>query len=39
MKKHGVFHEGDCYVVLYTYRPKSREMHIIYFWQVRSLVY
>eukprot|EP00794_Sanderia_malayensis_P007449 gene7449-8271_t len=29
----GTFHEGDCYVLLYTYKPKSREQHIIYFWQ------
>ncbi|XP_065059180.1 advillin-like [Rhopilema esculentum] len=30
---YGTFHEGDCYVLLYTYRPRGREQHIIYFWQ------
>jgi len=32
-KNHGTFYEGDCYVILYTYKPKGREQHIIYFWQ------
>lgn len=32
-KEHGVFYEGDCYVILYTYQVKKYEKHIIYYWQ------
>ena len=31
--EYGIFNEGDCYLILYTYRPKNRDMYIIYFWQ------
>lgn len=33
-KEYGVFYDGDCYVILYTYKVKSYEKYIIYFWQV-----
>ena len=39
LKNHGTFFEGDCYVILYTYKPKGREQHIIYFWQVVILAF
>lgn len=31
-KYHGTFFDGDCYVVLYSYRHNSTEKHIIYYW-------
>ena len=31
--EYGVFSEGDCYLIFYTYRPKNRDEFIIYFWQ------
>lgn len=33
---YGSFFAGDCYVILYTYRPKSRDEYFIYFWQGQS---
>ena len=35
-EEYGNFFAGDCYVILYTYRPKAREEYIIYFWQGQS---
>lgn len=32
-KDYGKFYAGDCYIVLYTYRPRGREEYIIYYWQ------
>lgn len=35
-RKHGVFFEGDCYVILYTYfEENGKEKYIIYYWQGR----
>uniref|UniRef100_A0A8C6WRX6 Scinderin like b n=1 Tax=Neogobius melanostomus TaxID=47308 RepID=A0A8C6WRX6_9GOBI len=30
---YGHFYGGDCYLVLYSYKPSGREQHIIYTWQ------
>ncbi|KAG7250301.1 hypothetical protein CRUP_014231, partial [Coryphaenoides rupestris] len=30
---YGQFYGGDCYLILYSYRPGGREQHIIYTWQ------
>ncbi|XP_072295610.1 scinderin like a [Eucyclogobius newberryi] len=30
---YGQFYGGDCYIVLYTYKPGGRTKHIIYTWQ------
>ena len=35
-EEYGNFFAGDCYVILYTYKPKTREEYIIYFWQGQS---
>ncbi|XP_066925925.1 gelsolin, cytoplasmic-like [Clytia hemisphaerica] len=32
-KEYGVFYDGDCYVILYTYQVRSYEKYIIYYWQ------
>ncbi|CAB1317758.1 unnamed protein product, partial [Coregonus sp. 'balchen'] len=32
---YGQFYGGDCYLILYSYRPGGREQHIIYTWSVR----
>uniref|UniRef100_H2YUU6 Gelsolin-like domain-containing protein n=1 Tax=Ciona savignyi TaxID=51511 RepID=H2YUU6_CIOSA len=32
-EEYGRFYTGDCYIILYTYTPRSREEYIIYFWQ------
>ncbi|XP_042192289.1 villin-1-like [Callorhinchus milii] len=32
---HGHFYGGDCYLILYTYRPHSRNHYILYIWQGR----
>lgn len=32
-KDYGVFFDGDCYVILYTYQVRSYEKYIIYYWQ------
>ena len=31
---YGKFYSGDCYVILYTYKVKNQDKHIIYFWLV-----
>lgn len=35
---HGRFHEGDCYIVFYTYKEpgKNYEKYLIYYWLVSS---
>ena len=30
---YGNFFAGDCYVILYTYKPKLRDEYILYSWQ------
>ncbi|XP_065059381.1 advillin-like [Rhopilema esculentum] len=33
-QKHGIFYEGDCYVILYTFSDQNdNPRHIIYYWQ------
>uniref|UniRef100_UPI00358EE5F5 scinderin-like n=1 Tax=Myxine glutinosa TaxID=7769 RepID=UPI00358EE5F5 len=32
-KSYGQLYGGDCYLILYTYRPKGSQKQIIYFWQ------
>ncbi|XP_061094190.1 scinderin like a [Conger conger] len=32
-ENYGHFYGGDCYLILYTYRPNGGEKHIIYIWQ------
>ncbi|GAB1598635.1 villin-1-like [Argonauta hians] len=31
-EQYGQFFNGDCYVVVYTYKVKSQEKHIVYYW-------
>ena len=33
--KYAIFYSGDCYVLLYTYKKRSRENYAIYYWLVR----
>lgn len=31
--QYGVFYDGDCFIVFYTYKIRNREAYLIYFWQ------
>ncbi|XP_065668513.1 advillin isoform X2 [Hydra vulgaris] len=31
--EYGIFYEGDCYIVFYSYKEKMSDKYVIYFWQ------
>lgn len=31
-KSYGQFYGGDCYIILYSYKPRGRQEYLIYYW-------